>query len=212
MMKNNNLNINEKLHQKLKDEYKINTKNIESKIIQKAKPIKNSIYVSLEDLLLHVIQKQSSNNDKIKELHKLFNLIIIDDIIKENKLKVDKETILNLLKKHFYFNLLINENKHKQKLSIPIHNYEQYQYNNITEILLKNNEITDYLYQKQNKLKLLRNFQFFDISNDFTIQFKLIQQTKIKLLQSVKKSLSKNDDIILSKKDYEDNLLSLNIE
>ena len=119
------------MHQKLKDEYKINTKNIESKIIQKAKPIKNSIYVNLEDLLLHVLQKQSSNNDKIKELEKLFNLIIIDNIIKENKLKIDKETILNLLQKNFYFNLLINENEHKQKLTIPIHNYEQYKYNNI---------------------------------------------------------------------------------
>ena len=170
------------MHQKLKDEYKINTKNIESKIIQKAKPIKNSIYVNLEDLLLHVLQKQSSNNDKIKELEKLFNLIIIDNIIKENKLKIDKETILNLLQKNFYFNLLINENEHKQKLTIPIHNYEQYKYNNITEILLKNNEISLYLYQKQNKLNLLQNFLFFDIANDFTIQFKLINQKKLQLL------------------------------
>ena len=128
-------------------------------------------------------------------------------------MNIDKITIHTLLNKHFYFNLLINENKNNNnKLKIPNFNFEQYKYNEFTEILLKNNEITDYLYQKQNKLKLLRNFQFFDISNDFTIQFKLIQQTKITMLQSIKKSLLNKHDIILSKKDYEDNLLSLNIE
>ncbi len=170
--------------------------------------IKQNIKIYIESYLLSIIKNRTmAINIKLQII---YNIII--KIFENYNQLTNKNSIMgkyhndsySILNKNFFYNMLLNYNKnfHNHKLIIPNFNYNQFNYDKSTEILLDMNIIKNKVYQNIKKISLYNNFNFFDIVSNKIVQYRKINVNELIITNLPKISLTKDIYSNLNKKIY----------